>query len=452
MMILLRAVAVIFTLLLNVPIDGTERHAEVGLINTENTVVTDNVICHIYPEVNAVYGKLTRSSRLSAEERESTNIAPDYHSCAKQCARESNCSYFVWHGNFSQVFGKYWVNMCVKLSIDSASLLGVRPQENDWIHQRGVVSGHCKYGEKSLPEQLSKTEKERISEPSVRQRRGTDSSSNYKRISKLPFFFNFSGESAGEERANSDMRLTSNSFLSEADIVDVGQEVTLRFHLSQSSTHKLQTSCRTIADGMVQVDTVLQKLLVVEIYGPDYFSRKLNERTIRPEIRKDSSTTSTDIGKMEMISQAKFVPTIAGIYTIVIQIQETDRYVLFMKAAFAQSGMDRELYSRILNRILATQYLTQNLKRKENHNVSESYESVDPKSPRKYYYYALAEGMNYGLGSHIEYMVAAFAQAIELNRTFVVPSSIVPAIVSAFGTQRIMYYWAEQLCPEMSWG
>ena len=47
--------------------------------------------------------------------------------------------------------------------------------------------------------------------------------------------------------------------------------------------------------------------------------------------------------------------------------------------------------------------------------------------------------MNYGLGTHIEYMAAAFGRALELNRTFVLPSSPGLELQSIFGTAPTQY-------------
>jgi len=58
-------------------------------------------------------------------------------------------------------------------------------------------------------------------------------------------------------------------------------------------------------------------------------------------------------------------------------------------------------------------------------------------------YYQLKVGMNYGVGVNTEYMVAAFARAMEQNRTFVLPTKK--------GPSNMAFYWAQDFCRQQSW-
>eukprot|EP00750_Incisomonas_marina_P024551 INCI5126.15.p1 GENE.INCI5126.15~~INCI5126.15.p1 ORF type:complete len:671 (+),score=82.02 INCI5126.15:346-2358(+) len=58
-------------------------------------------------------------------------------------------------------------------------------------------------------------------------------------------------------------------------------------------------------------------------------------------------------------------------------------------------------------------------------------------------FYQLKTGMNYGIGVNTEYMVAAFARAMEQNRTFVLPTMK--------GPSNLAFYWAQDFCKQQSW-
>eukprot|EP00750_Incisomonas_marina_P028146 INCI6486.1.p1 GENE.INCI6486.1~~INCI6486.1.p1 ORF type:complete len:662 (+),score=71.48 INCI6486.1:100-2085(+) len=420
--------------------------------------------CHLAFELNAVYGKLATPRRTLADVH-----VDDHASCLSLCQENPQCSLFVWHGNFPEIVGAAWARLCVQLTREEVQKLHVGPAES-WRPQIGVISGQCRRNEVRKTVTVARGVNFNNSNPSM-DRKGHqrslagqvqpsgDLSSNYRRVIQLPFSTRAISFAAAESRSclMPELIIRSPQMTSETALLEVRRRLTLEVRPVENQSLAVNESLSL--NGSVALDTgcvaALHAAVSVTVYGPDLYARSRNRHILTAD-RQGSN------GSLRFT----FMPTVPGTFTVVFLVGN-QRYVWFQKIVPRNSLrsptsslgnfsipsrpntsmahrplLNGQMYEKILRRILDTQAPQKKC----------DLSSTSGRN-RKFYFYALADVMNYGLGSHIEYMAAAFGRAMALNRTFVIPSKPGTKLVSAFGEQKMQYYWAERLCPgHQSWG
>ena len=370
-------------------------------INPSNQSEDGNRICRVYLATNAVYGKLRFESdgtRLQTQ---------TYADCKLACQLDSSCEVFVWHDDVPDIVGESWVHACVVLNRPDVIRLSIATNAL-WQQQDGVVSGRCIDIKSSAQDAVRE---QRTASAAFMKLRQGQFSTVFRRMASLPMHL------VSEKSFGHSVTIDSVQVAVESDFVDVGK--VLEFVFSTNSTKVASTW----HDG-----------IEVSVHGPDLHARSKPNKNL---VGNPISLRAVGF---------EFVPWIEGTYTVSFNIPTVGTYAWFQKVGPVQTNatapaelnrLNRSLYSRILQRVLDVQQPTIR---------------CNSDDDRKYYFYALAGGMNYGLGSHIEYMVAAFGRALSLNRTFVIPAETAASLDSVYGSQSIQYYWAEHLCPEQSWG
>ena len=389
--------------------------------------------CHLAFELNAVYGKLATPRRTLADVH-----VDDHASCLSLCQENPQCSLFVWHGNFPEIVGAAWARLCVQLTREEVQKLHVGPAES-WRPQIGVISGQCRRNEVRKTVTVARGVNFNNSNPSM-DRKGHqrslagqvqpsgDLSSNYRRVIQLPFSTRAISFAAAESRSclMPELIIRSPQMTSETALLEVRRRLTLEVRPVENQSLAVNESLSL--NGSVALDTgcvaALHAAVSVTVYGPDLYARSRNRHILTAD-RQGSN------GSLRFT----FMPTVPGTFTVVFLVGN-QRYVWFQKIVPRNSLrsptsslgnfsipsrpntsmahrplLNGQMYEKILRRILDTQAPQKKC----------DLSSTSGRN-RKFYFYALADVMNYGLGSHIEYMAAAFGRAMALNRTFVVRS------------------------------